>query len=151
MMEMIKIPDTFLTGSVSETRKIGQELVYILRAGDVVSLEGELGAGKTQIVKGFASGMGIDADREVFSPTFSIINIYEGRIKLYHVDLYRLGEDWEELEQTGFFDVLAGGGVALIEWGDRAKNYLPTDSIRIILTILSENERKITILRGWGS
>lgn len=150
-MGSIEIPGIFFSGSVSETRRVGSGLIHELSPGDVVSLEGELGAGKTQIVKGVAQGAGIDAERTVFSPSFSIINIYEGRIKLYHVDLYRLSEGWLELEQSGFFDVLKGEGVALIEWGERAKKYLPTDSIRIILKILSATEREITVLRGWNS
>ncbi len=95
--------------------------------------------------------MGIDPEREVSSPTFSIINVYEGKEVIYHIDLYRLGEDWDELSRTGIFDVIAGEGIALIEWGDRAKNYLPKNTIRIILKILNDNDREIQMLRGWSN
>ncbi len=150
-MGPLKIPDTIFSGNDQETRSIGRELVKILCPGDVVSLEGELGAGKTQLVKGVAEGMGIDPEREVSSPTFTIINVYEGKEVLYHIDLYRLGEDWDELSRTGIFDVIGGEGVALIEWGDRAKNYLPKNTIRIILKILNDNDREIKMLRGWSN
>ncbi|NIO17100.1 MAG: tRNA (adenosine(37)-N6)-threonylcarbamoyltransferase complex ATPase subunit type 1 TsaE [Deltaproteobacteria bacterium] len=150
-MGPLKIPDTIFSGNDQETRSVGRELVRILCPGDVVSLEGELGAGKTQLVKGVAEGMGIDPESQVFSPTFSIINVYEGKQVLYHIDLYRLGEDWDELSRTGIFDVIGGEGVALIEWGDRAKNYLPKNTIRIILKILNDNDREIKMLRGWSN
>ncbi len=150
-MGPLKIPDTIFSGNDQETRSVGRELVQILCPGDVVSLEGELGAGKTQLVKGVAEGMGIDPESQVFSPTFSIINVYEGKQVLYHIDLYRLGEDWDELSRTGIFDVIGGEGVALIEWGDRAKNYLPKNTIRIILKILNDNDREIKMLRGWSN
>jgi len=149
-MGSLKVPETITTDSERETRRAGKALSGILSTGDIVSLEGELGSGKTQVVKGIAEGMGIDAEKTVCSPTFTIINIYEGRVKLYHVDLYRLGEEYDELEQTGIFDVIGGDGIVLIEWGERAKKYLPKNSIRIILNILSENQREITVLRGFS-
>lgn len=147
-MGPLKLPDRIQTGSVTETRKAGKTLSALLSTGDVVSLEGELGSGKTQFVKGIAEGMDMDPEKTVFSPTYTIINIYEGRERLYHVDLYRLSADFDELAETGFFEVVGGDGIALIEWGDRAINYLPLNSFRVILSILDENRRQITLLRG---
>lgn len=149
-MGSLKVPDTITTDSERETRRTGKALSGILSRGDVVSLEGELGSGKTQVVKGIAEGLGIDPEKMVCSPTFTIVNIYEGRVRLYHVDLYRLGEEYDELEQTGIFDAVGGDGIAAIEWGDKVKKYLPKNSIRIILKILSENQREITVLRGFS-
>ncbi len=134
-----------MTDSPEETKDLGRRFAEFLSRGDVVSLDGELGAGKTQFVKGVADGFGIDGDSVVTSPTFSIVNVYEGEEVIYHVDLYRLEGSYEELEGTGFFEYLEGEGITLIEWGERAKLYLPSETIKVILFHLGEQQREVLI------
>ncbi len=104
------------TSSVEETRDAGRRLGEVLAPGDVVALAGELGAGKTQFVKGMASGLGVDP-AVVTSPTFVLCNGYEGRLPLQHYDLYRL--ESVDLESLGFFDHLRRGAAA-VEWAEKA-------------------------------
>ncbi|NLH92055.1 MAG: tRNA (adenosine(37)-N6)-threonylcarbamoyltransferase complex ATPase subunit type 1 TsaE [Atopobium sp.] len=103
--------------SADETMSFGRRLAQFLAPGDVLVLTGDLGAGKTQLTKGIAAGLGISDD--VTSPTFTIEMVYRsGRLPLYHFDLYRLDEA-AQLEDTGLFDVLDADGVCVIEWGER--------------------------------
>ena len=105
------------TSSTVETIELGRRLGELLRAGDVLVLTGDLGAGKTQLTKGIARGMGVDGD--VTSPTFTIEMVYQGTdLELDHFDLYRL-DDPDQLEDTGLFDVLGADGVCVIEWGEQ--------------------------------
>lgn len=104
-----------LTASPAETEAAGERLGTRLRVGDVVLLTGELGAGKTTFVRGVARGAGSPA--AVASPTFQLVRVYPGRVRLAHVDLYRI-EDGAELGDLGL-DELAGEGAVLVEWGDR--------------------------------
>jgi tRNA threonylcarbamoyladenosine biosynthesis protein TsaE len=103
------------TGSVDETRALGRRLGALLREGDVVGLTGDLGAGKTQFTKGIAEGLGSGA--LVTSPTFVLMNTYEGRVPLRHFDLYRL--DPVDLEGLGYYDV-KDASVVVVEWGEKA-------------------------------
>ncbi len=144
-MSFPEIPHRYISRSEEETRDFGRRIGGFLKKGDVILLTGELGAGKTQLVKGIASSLqGIEEDR-VTSPTFSIINVHEGKTTLYHVDLYRLGDSFEELEGTGIFEIIQEEGVAIVEWGERIKNYLPSQPIIINISFLSEGERCITL------
>lgn len=105
------------TSSTVETIELGRRLGELLRAGDVLVLTGDLGAGKTQLTKGIARGMGVEGD--VTSPTFTIEMVYQGtNLELDHFDLYRL-DDPDQLEDTGLFDVLGADGVCVIEWGEQ--------------------------------
>lgn len=107
----------FRTSSTAETIELGRRLGELLRAGDVLVLTGDLGAGKTQLTKGIARGMGVGGD--VTSPTFTIEMVYQGTdLELDHFDLYRL-DDPDQLEDTGLFDVLGADGVCVIEWGEQ--------------------------------
>lgn len=108
----------FVSGSVEETERIGAELAQRLPAGSVVAFSGDLGAGKTAFVRGMARGLGIR--ERITSPTFTIVNEYEGgTCPLFHFDLYRLsGED--ELFDIGWEDYLARGGICAVEWSERA-------------------------------
>ena len=112
-----------ITNSAAETRALGERLAGQLKAGDTVLLEGELGAGKSELARGVAKGLGV---REtVTSPSFTILNVYEsGRIPLYHFDWYRL-ESAEELYELGMDEYLGGDGIALVEWPGRCQDAVP--------------------------
>ena len=133
----------FESRSAEETQALGERLGKLLQAGDVVSLVGELGAGKTCLVQGLARGLGVPADRRISSPTFTIVNEHFGRLKLYHVDLYRL-EEARELEEIGLVDYLEGGGVAVVEWFDRFPDFRPPDRIDINIEITGDESRRLT-------
>lgn len=105
------------THSAEETYAAGKKLGDALKSGDIVALRGELGAGKTVFAKGIA--VGLEITEEVTSPTFTLLKEYDGRLRLYHFDLYRI-EDEEELENIGFYDYLQNAGVCIIEWPDIA-------------------------------
>lgn len=114
-----------------ETFALGKMLGGAAVPGQVVTLTGDLGAGKTVFAQGFAHGMGIQGP--VNSPTFTILQVYrEGRLPLYHFDVYRIG-DVEEMEETGFEDCIYGEGVCLIEWADLIGEILPRERLQVIL------------------
>lgn len=111
------------------------------RAGDVIALQGDLGAGKTNFVQGLARGLGIAED--VNSPTFILANeYYSGRLPLYHVDAYRVA-DAAEAEGFGLDDYLNGDGVTVVEWAERVRGALPRDVLWIEFAYVSENERQL--------
>ena len=127
--------------SPDETRLIASEFARNLPAGTVLSLVGDLGAGKTEFVKGLAIGLGFE--NEVTSPTFTLVHEYRGgRLALFHMDFYRLNEEGE-LDEVGFDDYLMAGGVCAIEWGDKFPNRLPRDAIRIRFVIHGDDKRTI--------
>jgi tRNA threonylcarbamoyladenosine biosynthesis protein TsaE len=124
-----------------ETRIIGSEFGRNAQARTVLSLVGDLGAGKTEFVKGLALGLGIDG--EVTSPTFTILHEYRGgRLSLFHMDFYRLREE-RELDEIGFDEYLKAGGVCAIEWGDKFQDRLPPDSINVFFSIEDGDRREI--------
>ncbi len=110
--------------------------------GTVFALTGELGTGKTVFARGLAAGMGID--EEITSPTYTLLDVHEGRIPLYHFDLYRI-EKSDELDRLFFEEYWEGEGVSVIEWADRALDRLPAGYIMITLEYLDETRRSITI------
>ena len=132
------------SGSVEETEQLGQALAEHLGPGAVVAFTGDLGAGKTAFVRGLDRGLGIP-DR-VTSPTFTIVNEYEGgRLPLFHFDMYRLASS-EELFDIGWEDYLARGGVCAVEWSENIADALEGDLVRVDLRRGDgENERIITI------
>lgn len=109
---------TLHSASVAETQRLGKRLGGLLRAGDIVLLTGDLGAGKTALTQGIGRGLGIA--QTINSPTFTILKEYEGRLPLYHFDLYRI-EDPEELLALGFDRYFEGEGVCVVEWAERAE------------------------------
>jgi len=133
-----------------ETLKIGEAIGKLLKPGDIIALRGELGAGKTVLVKGIARGLNVE--EEPNSPTFVIMNAYQGRIPLYHFDLYRIS-GIDELEGIGYEDYFFGDGVSVIEWSERAEGIFPEETIRIEIKIpegesksnSSETEREIKV------
>ncbi len=115
-----------VSNSAEETKLIGERLASLLEAGDVLTLEGDLGAGKTTFTKGIAKGLGVK--RTVNSPTFTIVKEYEGRLPLYHMDVYRLEDSDEDI---GFDEYFNGNGVSVVEWAQFIEEYLPTDRLDI--------------------
>jgi len=134
----------YVTHSPEETRALGKRLAGALHAGSVVAFTGGLGAGKTAFVSGLAAGFGV-SDR-VTSPTFTIVNEYEGgRLPLFHFDMYRLGSA-EELFDIGWEDYLGRGGVCAVEWSENVPGAMEADAIQVDIALgASENERRITI------
>lgn len=126
-----------------QTRELGKKLAAAFLPGDVVVLVGPLGAGKTVFVRGLVQGRGLDPDR-VHSPSFTLVNEYPGEKPLYHFDLYRLN-DLGELIEIGFEDYLGREGVVVIEWGEKAKEALPSKYYRVEFSIVNEQERAIDI------
>ncbi len=122
-------------------RKFAQEL----QAGDVIALQGDLGAGKTILTKGIAEAFDID-QRDVRSPTFSLINEYEGRLSFYHMDFYRLEHEREAIE-IGAEEYIYGQGICVIEWAERIASLLPDQIIRITLKNIGPNVRQINITK----
>ena len=132
-----------ITNSAAETRALGEQLACRLRPGDTVILEGELGAGKSELARGIARGLGVK--ETVTSPSFTILNVYEsGRCPLYHFDWYRL-ESEEELYELGMEEYLGGDGIAVVEWAERCPDAVPEKCIRIGLEVTGEETRRITI------
>ena len=132
-----------VTNSAEETRALGEKLASRLKAGDVVILEGELGAGKSELARGIARGLGVT--ETVTSPSFTILNVYEsGRCPLYHFDWYRL-ESEEELYELGMDEYLGGDGIAVVEWAERCPDAVPENVLRIRLEVTGGESRRITI------
>lgn len=133
----------FVSNSVEETIRIGTDFGKSLKAGDVVCLDGDLGAGKTHFVKGVAQYFGIDPE-QVHSPTYTLIHEYEGDTPVYHFDCYRLKSVQEALE-IGAEEYFYGEGVSLIEWPEKIKELIPEEAIWIKISHLSAAKRKIVI------
>lgn len=119
------------SNSPKETENIAKAFAKNLKPGDVVTLDGDLGAGKTAFTQGLAKGLGV-ADY-VSSPTFTIVNCYEGNIPLYHFDVYRI-DDCDEMYEIGYDEYVGGDGVAVIEWSEKIEEILPTSRYRIVIT-----------------
>ena len=134
------------TNSPEETFRVGKELGEKAYAGQVFTLTGDLGVGKTVFTQGLAKGLGIE--EPVNSPTFTIVQVYEdGRLPFYHFDVYRIG-DVEEMDEVGFEDYVMGDGVSLIEWADLIEEILPEKRTRILIEKDLEqgfDYRKITV------
>ena len=135
---------TFKSVSAGETIKFGERLGRLLAPGHVIALLGELGAGKTTMVKGIVRGLGVTDRRAVKSPTFALVHRYEGRMPVYHFDAYRL-KSTKEMLDIGSDEMIYGKGVSIIEWADRVPGCLPEEYLMITLTSISENERCIEV------
>jgi tRNA threonylcarbamoyladenosine biosynthesis protein TsaE len=130
------------TKSKDETLRLGRKIAGGLKAGDVVAFYGGLGAGKTTLIQGIASGLGIK--NYVTSPTFTIINEFKGKVPLFHVDLYRM-HDLYEIETLALEEYFDKGGIVLIEWAEKMGETLPSDAKSIKIKVLSENGRTFTL------
>ena len=135
----------FQTRSAAETRRSGKILGRLLPPGSVVGLVGELGAGKTQFIKGLAAGVGVKRSDYVTSPSFTLVNEYPGQIPFYHIDLYRLGDE-KEAEDLGLEVYARGHGVTAIEWADKILSLLPEELLWVHMEYAGIRDRKITFL-----
>ena len=136
---------TFVSRSVAQTKKIGADLAKKLKKSDVVALRGELGAGKTTLVKGIAKGLGVRSEKLVSSPTYVLIHEYKGRDKVYHLDWYRLKavQDSDAEFARECFD---SDGVTLVEWPERGKKLLPKRAVRILISHEGPTARRIEMV-----
>lgn len=132
---------SYITHSPEETEQLAAALAQKLHGSETLAMFGGLGVGKTAFTRGLARGLGIEDG--VSSPTFAIVNEYEGHFPIHHFDMYRI-TSWDDLYATGFFDYLENG-VTVIEWSENVESALPENAIIIRLEVLSELERKITI------
>jgi tRNA threonylcarbamoyladenosine biosynthesis protein TsaE len=132
-----------ISHNTEETIRAGLSLSGKLKKGDIIAFSGDLGAGKTHLIKGIVEGLG--SNELVTSPTFNIVQEYRGgRIPVFHFDFYRL-EDPRELVALGFEEYIFGGGICLMEWAEKVEAFLPGDVIYVRMKIISENEREIDI------
>lgn len=137
--------ETF-TLSVAETEALAARLAETLRGGECIALHGDLGAGKTQFVRGMVRGIGANPG-QVSSPTFVLLHVYNGgRLTIYHLDAYRVAGP-EDFESIGFSELIEQGGVVVVEWAQRVESLLPAGSISVHIESTGELERKITIRR----
>jgi len=141
-MRLDQAPLNWISHSVEETMQMGENLALQLNPGDVVALNGDLGAGKTAFAGGIAKGLGVTD--YVTSPTFAIMNILEGRMPFYHFDVYRI-TDPDEMEEIGLNEFLYGEGVCVIEWADRIADLLPARYIDVRMSRIDETGRRLTI------
>ena len=130
----------------ADTVHFGRLLAAMLKPGMVIALIGDLGSGKTWFTKGVALGLGVDPNMVVTSPSFALVNEYEGRHLLYHMDFYRL-EELTDVTGAGLDEYMCENGVAVIEWGDRWPEILPEQSIKVNISIIDEQRREV-ILSG---
>ncbi len=140
----------FFLHDLQETAEFGRLLGRLAQAGDVICLNGDLGAGKTALTQEIARGAEVPDSCYVTSPSFSILQEYPGRIPLYHMDFYRL-DDVTEVEDLGFEEFFYLSGLTVIEWSERAGSLIPDTRLRIQLTIADDLSRRVEIDFGAGT
>jgi len=124
------------------TFELGQKIGKLVEPGQLILLSGDLGAGKTLLTQGICDGLGVEED--VTSPTYNLINEYEGDLVVYHMDLYRLEQE-EDLYDLGFEDYIENGGIVIIEWPDLVYDLIPAEFIYIKIEVISQEERIIVV------
>jgi tRNA threonylcarbamoyladenosine biosynthesis protein TsaE len=135
---------TLISRNPEETFHIGKIIGRNLTESDVVALVGDLGTGKTCLTQGIARGLGVPDEYQITSPSFTLINEYQGRMMLYHFDLYRLSRA-SEMDDMGYEEYLFGQGVSVIEWADKVNGILPDDTLFVLINYTDENARNIII------
>ncbi|WP_214756766.1 tRNA (adenosine(37)-N6)-threonylcarbamoyltransferase complex ATPase subunit type 1 TsaE [Exiguobacterium sp. s157] len=130
---------TLITHSAAETQAVAEKLATLVKAGTVITLNGDLGAGKTTFTQGFGKGLGVT--RNVNSPTFAIMKQYQGRLPLYHMDVYRLEDTGDDI---GLEEYINGDGVAIVEWSNLIESSLPTERLAITIERVGDEERQLT-------
>ena len=135
----------FITKSAKETKDVGIKIAKQIKQGDIICLNGDLGAGKTTFVQGVAAGLKAAQNDAINSPTFVLLNIYEkGRLPIYHFDLYRL-DDVRELGVIGLDEFMYGQGVCLVEWAEKLGKLMPKERLDIFLSHKSKTSREIIL------
>lgn len=137
-----------ILNNIEDTIKFGEKLGKLLKAGDIICLNGDLGAGKTTLSKSI--GQGLDIEEYITSPTFTLINEYQGRLPLYHFDVYRLNS-YEELEDLGVEDYFYGNGVCLIEWAEKIAEDLPEERLEIWISRGDFDDERNIEVKAFGS
>jgi tRNA threonylcarbamoyladenosine biosynthesis protein TsaE len=137
-----------ISHSPEETLRLGEFLGKHLTSGSLVALSGELGSGKTCLTQGIARGLEVPEDLYVTSPSYTLVNEYSGRLRLFHVDLYRI-ENMAELNDIGIDEIMASDDVTVIEWADKMIEILPKERLFISITILDDQRRNL-LLTGDG-
>ena len=133
-----------ITNSARETMLVGEKLAKKLKPGDMIALSGNLGSGKTTFTKGIGKGLGVKDSRRINSPTFVLIKEYNGKVPLYHLDLYRL-DDLKEIENLAIEEYIYGHGITVIEWAEKIKSILPEKHIFVQLKVKGDNKREVII------
>ncbi len=136
---------TVITTSPAQTEQLGERLARILEGGDIVTLQGDLGAGKTRFSQGVAFGLGVERSYPITSPTYTILNEYEGRLPLYHFDFYRFGAE-SDLRELGFEEQFYGRGVCLVEWPQRLAAGFSEEYLEIRIDLLGDDARSFTLI-----
>ena len=136
---------TIVTTSPRQSQNLGRNLGKLVQGGEIIGLVGELGAGKTCFVRGFAQGIEVGADAWVRSPTFTLINEYSGRLPVYHIDLYRVGKQ-DELDSLNLREYLYGDGVSLIEWFEYLPAHEVDDYLELRIAHDGGNRRELTFI-----
>lgn len=133
----------YTTNSPEETLALGARIGAVLKGGEILLLNGDLGAGKTLLTKGIVEGIAPGTSSEVASPSFTLVNIYNAKLDIVHVDLYRL--DSEEIGNLGLEDFMDKDHVMVVEWAERAQGFFTGDTVGITIDYLGERSRKITV------
>ena len=136
-------PFSFTSSSSQETAQSAKNLARYLKAGDILCLFGDLGTGKTTFIKGLAQALNVK-EKDVNSPTFVLMNIYEGKLPLYHFDLYRL-DNPREISRLGYEEFFYNDGVSVVEWAEKLGGLLPEEHLAIELTHEGRDKRRITL------
>ena len=134
--------------NLEETEEFGTKLGKILKSGDIICLNGDLGAGKTTLTKSI--GLGLDVKEYITSPTFTLINQYRGRLPVYHFDEYRL-ENADELYDLGFDEYFYGNGVCIIEWADKIENLLPKERLVLDIKKGKDIDERVINITAYGN
>ena len=143
-MNQDNVKAEIISASVQQTWDIARSIGEKLKKGDVLALSGELGSGKTCFTGGLARGLGVDEKYPITSPTFTLINEYPARYRLYHFDVYRI-KNYEEFENLGYEEYIGSEGVVVIEWAEKIAERLPVHAVLIQFEYVDENKRKIII------
>jgi tRNA threonylcarbamoyladenosine biosynthesis protein TsaE len=130
-----------------DTMAVGEAIAELLGEGDAVALTGELGAGKTMFVRGAARALGYDG--AVASPTFTLVREYQGRVRIYHVDVFRL-ERVQDVLDLALDEMVAEGGLLLVEWGDAIEGLLPDDHLIVEITTIGDEDARRMVVTGMG-
>ena len=136
------------TISPEETKSLGGKIGAAIESGIIIALIGDLGSGKTLFVQGLASGLDVPSDHYITSPSYTLINEYPGRFRLFHIDLYRINSE-NDFEDIGIHEILSGCCVAAVEWAERLNQAMPAEYLSIHFKIVDDQKRKI-ILTGYG-